>query len=83
MSVLAGLRCVDWVVPFSGDTPLSLIKKVMPDVLVKGGDWKTDEIVGSEDVLKNGGRVESLSFVENQSTSEIINRIRGKEKWSL
>lgn len=78
MAVLAGLRCVDWVVAFSEDTPEKLIKKVTPDVLVKGGDWKVEQIVGSDYVLKHGGEVMSLPYVDDQSTTNIINRIRGE-----
>jgi D-beta-D-heptose 7-phosphate kinase/D-beta-D-heptose 1-phosphate adenosyltransferase len=80
MAVLAGLRCVDWVVPFSEDTPEELITAVTPDVLVKGGDWQVDEIVGAKHVIKHGGKVQSLPYVDNHSTTEIIDRIRGSKK---
>ncbi len=76
MSVLAGLAAVDWVVPFSGDTPEELICQVLPDVLVKGGDYRPEEIAGGDCVRKAGGRVEVLSFREGRSTSSIIERIR-------
>ncbi len=78
MAVLAGLRCVDWVVSFSEDTPERLIKKITPDILVKGGDWKIEDIVGSDYVQKHGGKVMSLPYVDDQSTTNIINRIRGE-----
>ncbi len=74
--LLAALRCVDLVVPFSEDTPLSLIEKLQPDALVKGGDWKVEDIVGGDFVKKAGGTVHSLGFVPGRSTSEIIAKIR-------
>jgi D-beta-D-heptose 7-phosphate kinase / D-beta-D-heptose 1-phosphate adenosyltransferase len=75
MVVLSGLGAVDWVVAFSEDTPERLIKAVTPDVLVKGGDYKVEEIAGSDHVLKNGGKVEILGFVEGLSTTSLINKI--------
>jgi D-beta-D-heptose 7-phosphate kinase/D-beta-D-heptose 1-phosphate adenosyltransferase len=74
--VLAGLAAVDHVVAFSEDTPLRLIEALEPDVLVKGADWPTDEIVGSEAVRARGGRVERIDLVPGVSTTEIIRRIR-------
>ena len=74
--VLAGLAAVDWVVPFSEDTPACLIEAVLPDVLVKGGDYKPDEIVGAKDVLRNGGEVRVLAFRDGHSSSRIIDRLR-------
>ena len=76
MAVLNELSSVDFVVPFNEDTPLNLIKIILPDVLVKGGDWKVTDIVGSNIVLENGGKVESLTFVEGISTTNIIERIK-------
>lgn len=76
MAVLAGLAAVDWVVSFSEDTPERLISTVLPDVLVKGGDYKVEEIAGNKAVLANGGRVEILGFVEGLSTSKLINKIQ-------
>ncbi len=73
---LAALECVDGVVVFEEDTPLELIKLVQPDVLVKGGDWKPSEIVGADVVLKKGGEVHSLPFVEGFSTSKIEEKIK-------
>ena len=73
--VLAGLAAVDWVVPFSGDTPETLIASLLPDVLVKGGDYKPDEIVGAKDVLQNGGEVRVLAFRDGHSTSRIIDKL--------
>jgi D-beta-D-heptose 7-phosphate kinase/D-beta-D-heptose 1-phosphate adenosyltransferase len=74
--VLAGLAAVDWVVPFSEDTPARLIEAVLPDVLVKGGDYKPDDIVGAKDVLRNGGEVRVLAFRDGHSSSRIIDRLR-------
>ena len=76
MLVLAGLAAVDWVVPFSEDTPAELIASVLPDVLVKGGDYRPDEIVGGQEVLGNGGEVRVLAFREGHSTTRIIDRLR-------
>lgn len=73
--VLESLKPVDFVEIFPEDTPLNLIKKVMPNVLVKGGDWEPEQIVGSKEVLANGGIVLSLSFVEGFSTTSIIEKI--------
>jgi rfaE bifunctional protein nucleotidyltransferase chain/domain len=72
---LAALQMIDAVVVFEDDTPLELIKIVLPDFLVKGGDWKPEQIVGSEIVLANGGQVLSLPFVEGYSTTNIEQKI--------
>ncbi len=76
MAVLAGLAAVDWVVQFGDDTPLELIEALLPDVLVKGGDWTPEQIVGSDVVIRNGGEVRSLQFREGRSTSGIVESIR-------
>ncbi|MDJ0927614.1 MAG: bifunctional D-glycero-beta-D-manno-heptose-7-phosphate kinase/D-glycero-beta-D-manno-heptose 1-phosphate adenylyltransferase HldE [Gammaproteobacteria bacterium] len=76
MAVLAGLASVDWVVPFSEDTPEALVGEVLPDVLVKGGDYRPEDIAGGRIVLENGGTVEVLSFREGRSTSAIIEALR-------
>jgi len=73
--LLAGLAMVDMVIPFSEDTPLELIKDLSPDVLVKGGDYEINEIVGADHVISNGGKVEKLVFKNGFSTSNIINTI--------
>jgi D-beta-D-heptose 7-phosphate kinase/D-beta-D-heptose 1-phosphate adenosyltransferase len=78
MAVLAGLAAVDWVVPFSEDTPERLIAEVLPDVLVKGGDYRQEDIAGGATVIANGGTVEVLSFREGRSTTRILDAIRGK-----
>jgi D-beta-D-heptose 7-phosphate kinase/D-beta-D-heptose 1-phosphate adenosyltransferase len=77
MAVLAGLAAVDWVVPFSEDTPARLIQKILPDILVKGGDYRPDDIAGAKDILKNGGEVRVLAFREGHSSSNIIEKLRG------
>ena len=77
MAVLAGLAAVDWVVPFSEDTPARLIQMILPDVLVKGGDYRPGDIAGAKDVLKNGGEVRVLAFREGHSSSNIIDMLRG------
>ena len=74
--VLGNLKCVDAVVIFGEDTPYDLIKCVKPDFLVKGGDWKEDQIVCSDIVKGYGGKVISLKFVDSYSTSNIIERIK-------
>lgn len=76
--LLSALRPVDYVIVFSEDTPLELIKQVKPDVLVKGGDWPIEKIVGADFVLANGGQVKSLSFVEGKSTTDLVDKIRTK-----
>lgn len=74
-AVLLGLKAVDEVHIFQELTPENLIHRIKPDVLVKGGDWKPDEIVGSDFVLGNGGQVFSLSLLEGNSSSSIVARI--------
>ncbi|BEU01932.1 bifunctional protein HldE [Agarivorans sp. OAG1] len=76
MAVLAGLGAVDWVVDFSEDTPQRLIANLLPDLLVKGGDYKPEEIAGGQEVIANGGEVRVLNFEDGCSTSEIIKSIR-------
>jgi D-beta-D-heptose 7-phosphate kinase / D-beta-D-heptose 1-phosphate adenosyltransferase len=75
MAVLAGLGAVDWVVPFSEDTPERIIHHLLPDILVKGGDYEISNIVGANAVIKNGGEVKVLCFVDDCSTTEMVNRI--------
>lgn len=74
--MLLALKVVDLVAVFEEDTPLALIEKISPQVLVKGGDWPEDKIVGAEHVKKSGGRVLSLPFVNGYSTTSIVNKIR-------
>ena len=80
MEMLAALECVDWVVPFKNDTPKQEIDTLLPDILVKGGDYKDiTKIAGHKSVLANGGDVKILSFIEGHSTTSIIKSIRETE----
>ena len=74
-TVLAALESVDFVTVFDEDTPLRLIEAVRPDVLVKGGDWAPDRIVGRDVVESHGGRVVTIPFVPGKSTTGIVERI--------
>ena len=74
--LLAGLASIDYVTFFDQDTPLELIMAVKPDVLVKGGDWTVENIVGHEFVLERGGEVYSLPFKEGYSTTRLIDKIK-------
>jgi D-beta-D-heptose 7-phosphate kinase / D-beta-D-heptose 1-phosphate adenosyltransferase len=78
MSVLSALDCVDWVISFSEDTPYRVIKKLLPDILVKGADYHVNDIVGSDEVINNGGKVETIDLVPSCSTSMIIQSIVDK-----
>jgi D-beta-D-heptose 7-phosphate kinase/D-beta-D-heptose 1-phosphate adenosyltransferase len=78
MAVLAGLAAVDWVVSFTQDTPAEVIERILPNVLVKGGDWRPEDIVGGDVVRGNGGEVRVLTFKEGRSTSALIEAIRGR-----
>lgn len=78
--VLAGLECVDAVIVFEEDTPLKLIQLIIPDVLVKGGDWNVNQIVGSDFVLQNGGQVISLPFYNGFSTTSIAEKIKSQSE---
>ncbi len=74
--LLASLFFVDAVIEFSEDTPLNLIQLIQPNILVKGGDWSVENIVGSKEVLANGGEVKSLPFVEGYSTTALEEKIK-------
>lgn len=76
VAVIASLESVDFVTWFEEDTPLALIESVRPDVLVKGGDWVADKIVGAQSVLARGGRVLSIPFEHERSTTALLQRIR-------
>lgn len=76
MQLLAALGAVDWVIPFSEDTPYDLISKITPDILVKGNDYQVSDIAGSDWVLEHGGRVELIPLVPGCSTSNIIKKIQ-------
>ena len=77
MAVLAALEAVNLVTWFDDDTPLALISLVRPDVLVKGGDWAPDKIVGATEVKSWNGTVHSIPFLHERSTSATLARIRG------
>ena len=79
MAVLGALACVDWVVPFSEDTPEQLICALGPDLLVKGGDYRPEDIAGYDCVRKKGGEVVVLDYVDACSTSDIISAIKQQE----
>jgi rfaE bifunctional protein nucleotidyltransferase chain/domain len=75
-AVIAALEAVTAVTWFDGDTPLALIRLIRPDVLIKGGDWKPDAIVGAADVLALGGTVHSIPFLHQRSTTALLEAIR-------
>jgi len=76
-AVLAGLEAVDWVVSFAEDTPERLLEQIRPEVLVKGGDYGLDQVVGGEFVKRYGGEVKVLSFLDDCSTTAIVEKIQG------
>lgn len=78
LTLLASLQYVDLVVLFEEDTPIKVIERLIPDVLVKGGDWQPQQIIGSNVVLENGGKVRSLPFLEGFSTTNYINKIQNR-----
>ncbi len=73
--MLLSLKSVDFVLIFNEDTPLNLIEKINPNILVKGGDWSIDKIIGADFVIKNGGEVLSLPFVDGESTTNTIKNV--------
>lgn len=75
IAVLAGLASVDMVVVFEEDTPKLLIENIVPNILVKGGDYKIEDIVGADYVIENGGVVRTIAFVEGYSSSSIIQKL--------
>jgi D-beta-D-heptose 7-phosphate kinase/D-beta-D-heptose 1-phosphate adenosyltransferase len=78
MAVLSALESVDWVVPFGEETPARLIAQCLPDILVKGGDYRAEDIAGGQAVVDNGGEVKVLDFVDGLSTTAVINAIKKK-----
>lgn len=78
--VLAALACVDRVVLFAEDTPRELIAELHPDILVKGGDYRLEEIAGRKEVLSRGGRVEVIPFVSGYSTTDLLARIVSRQR---
>jgi len=77
-TVLSALCTISHIVIFKEDTPYKLINHIKPDILVKGGDWKPEDIVGSDIVSSYNGEVKSLSFVDGKSTTDIINKLKEK-----
>ena len=73
--IISSLKPVDYVTLFNEDTPQMLLEDIIPDILVKGADWAIDKIVGKNIVEKNGGKVQTIEFINNQSTSQIIKLI--------
>lgn len=78
-ALLAALSCVDFVTVFTEDTPASLIATICPDVLVKGGDYQPDQIAGADFVKRHGGKVVTIAFEHNRSTTQILRKIRGHD----
>jgi D-beta-D-heptose 7-phosphate kinase/D-beta-D-heptose 1-phosphate adenosyltransferase len=78
-AVLAGLASVDFVIKFEEDTPKIIIEQLCPDILIKGGDYTIDQIVGADFVLKNGGEVLTIDFVPGFSSSQIIQKMEVKK----
>lgn len=76
MAVLAALECVSLVTWFDEDTPLARILDCRPDILVKGGDWPVDQIVGAAEVRGWGGQVHSIPFIHQRSTTALLDKIR-------
>ena len=75
LEVLEAIGNIDYLVTFSEETPQRIIAALLPDVLVKGGDWKPEDVVGKREVESAGGRVVIIPYLEGRSTSEIIDRI--------
>lgn len=78
--VIDNLKAVDFIIFFEEDTPYNLISEIRPDVLVKGGDWKEEEIVGSDIVKSYGGKVISLKYIDNYSTTNLLKKISQDRK---
>jgi rfaE bifunctional protein nucleotidyltransferase chain/domain len=76
--IISSLKPVDFVIFFDEDTPKEIIDEIIPDILVKGADWSIDKIVGRDTVEKYGGEVKTIKFVNDQSTSKIIESIKNK-----
>jgi len=78
MTIIAALGCVDWVIPFTEETPARIYHKFLPQVLVKGGDYQPNDVVGGEAVIQAGGKVAILDFVDGRSTTTMIERIKSQ-----
>ncbi|MCK4948197.1 MAG: D-glycero-beta-D-manno-heptose 1-phosphate adenylyltransferase, partial [Candidatus Aureabacteria bacterium] len=74
--ILEAFECVDEVIIFDEPTPLELIKTIKPDVIVKGGDWKVENIIGKDIVENNGGKTVTIEYISGKSTTEFINKIK-------
>jgi rfaE bifunctional protein nucleotidyltransferase chain/domain len=83
LSVMAALECVSLVTWFDEETPLARILECRPDILVKGGDWPVDRIVGSREVLAWGGQVCSIPFIHQRSTTRLVEKIKRLQAWPL
>jgi rfaE bifunctional protein nucleotidyltransferase chain/domain len=79
LEVLAALECVTWLCLFGEETPLRLIRKIGPDILVKGGDWPVEKVVGRDVVTERGGRVLTIPLVRGVSTTELIRKSVGSK----
>jgi D-beta-D-heptose 7-phosphate kinase/D-beta-D-heptose 1-phosphate adenosyltransferase len=77
LEILEAIEDIDYLIPFSDPTPRELIQALLPDVLVKGGDWNPDEVVGREEVEGAGGKVVIIPYLPGRSSSEILNKIKG------
>lgn len=80
VEILSSISDIDYIVPFGSLTPLSLIKAVKPNFIVKGGDYKVEQVVGNREVKRWGGEVIIFPYIENYSTTEIIEKIRDKHE---
>jgi rfaE bifunctional protein nucleotidyltransferase chain/domain len=80
LNLIAGLECVDYCLIFKDPTPYAVIGKIKPDILVKGGDWKRKDIIGSDIVRSYGGKVRTINFVKGYSTTSLIKKIVKIEK---
>ena len=80
VEVIAGLTCVDNIVVFGQDDPLEIVKLIEPDVLIKGGDWKVENIIGSDVVKAGGGEVKVIPLLKGKSTTSLVERIKRRRK---
>lgn len=78
MAVISSLKSVDWVVSFDTDTPEELLRELQPDILVKGGDYRIDQVVGADIVKSYGGEIKVLSLQQGVSTTNIIDSIKSR-----
>ena len=78
MEILKAMKCIDYVIIFEQDTPYELIEKIQPDILVKGGDYMPDAVVGKDIVERRGGMVKILPFLAEKSTTNIISKIKNR-----